>query len=244
MSFPFNSSSLQIFHQPTPGAPNSATSIVVVVRFNEWMADNDNAFPDPADGDFEDWFELYNQGSSTINLGGFLLTDHSEITNTIPGGYLLPPCQHLLVWADGEAGQSNGSDLHVDFKLKKAGETLSLYAPDQSLVDRITFGAQLTDRSEGLWPDGAIPIYAMRPSTPADTNKVLAFATIAAPVPSDITLSWFSETGVAYLLESTSNPTNLIWDPITLTTAQTTTTFHTITNTPATPRYYRVRLLE
>lgn len=46
--------------QFTPGATNSSVSPPLNVFINEWMADNTFTLADPADGGFEDWFELYN----------------------------------------------------------------------------------------------------------------------------------------------------------------------------------------
>ena len=46
-----------------------------LVRINEWMAANNGVARDPADGNAEDWFELYNTGVAPADLSGFFLTD-------------------------------------------------------------------------------------------------------------------------------------------------------------------------
>jgi len=43
------------------GGTNNATSAPITIYINEWMADNTHTLADPADNDFEDWIELYNQ---------------------------------------------------------------------------------------------------------------------------------------------------------------------------------------
>jgi hypothetical protein len=63
------------------------------------------------------------------------------------------------VWADDETGQNTGGgQLHAPFKLSSSGETLTLRAPDGTLVDTVTFGAQVENISQGRIPDGGATI--------------------------------------------------------------------------------------
>ncbi len=64
----------RFFSYPSPRATNNEASLVSVY-INEWMADNDAVLADPADGNYEDWFELYNAGTGTVDLSGYTLTD-------------------------------------------------------------------------------------------------------------------------------------------------------------------------
>ncbi len=166
--------SRQIFHYPTPALPNRATSPPVLVRINEWMAGNTRAAADPADGDFEDWFELYNSGPQAADLAAYTLTD--DLANptkySIPTGTIIPPGGFLLIWADEEAGQTaSGQDLHANFKLGLAGEQLGLFAPDGSVVDSLVFGQQTDNVSQGRFPDGAaLPPYELADPTPRAPN--------------------------------------------------------------------------
>ena len=140
------------------------------------MADNANTLADPADNDYEDWFELYNAGIKPVDLGGYYLTD--TLTNKfqfrIPstGRYIIPPRGFLLVWADNEPGQNNTNrpDLHVNFKLDKDGEAIGLFGADGEVVDYITFGAQSTDLSMGRYPDGGANFSFMAASSPRASN--------------------------------------------------------------------------
>lgn len=164
----------RVFFDPTPALPNRATWPPVLVRINEWMAGNSRAVADPADGDFEDWFELYNGGPTAADLATYTLTD--DLANptkyALPRGTIIPAGGFLLVWADEEDGQNAFSqDLHANFKLALAGEQLALFAPDGSLVDGISFGPQADDVSQGRFPDGAEwPPYAMAEPTPRAPN--------------------------------------------------------------------------
>jgi hypothetical protein len=68
------------------------------------MASNTHTLADPADGHFEDWFELYNAGEAPADLSTYTLTD--ALTNqtkfVIPHGTVIPAGAHLLVWADDQ----------------------------------------------------------------------------------------------------------------------------------------------
>ncbi len=181
------------------------------VTINEWMADNssDGGFPDPADGSYEDWFELHNAGAAPVNLGGFYLTDTTANVNQfqIPSGTVIPAGGWLLVWADNEPEQ-NGltpGQLHTSFALRAAGEQLALYTPDGTLVDLVTFGQQTANQSEGRYPDSTAGIVSPAP-TPGKRNAlppdVIAVLDAGAGV-SQVTFS--TEPTHVYQLESTTD---------------------------------------
>jgi hypothetical protein len=171
----------------TPGTANTNASAPLNASINEWMVDNDSTLADPIDGDYEDWFEIYNPGDDSIDLGGYFLTDDlTELDQfEIPsdGKYTIPAKGFLLVWADKEEEQnaSDASALHVNFALSKDGETIALVASDGSVIDSVTFGAQSTDQSEGRVPDGGTTISAME-STPGAANEVSNTAPVLSAI--------------------------------------------------------------
>ncbi len=140
---------------------------------NEWMAAN-TRWPDPADGAYDDWFELFNPGTNAVALAGWRLTDDPDdpARFVVPAGYSVPARGCLLVWADGQPEQSRpGGDLHVNFRLRQEGEQLLLFNPAGQRVDAVHFGAQAEDVSEGRWPDLAPePYYAMTDPSPGESN--------------------------------------------------------------------------
>lgn len=164
----------QVFATATPGAGNNPAYPAVSVYINEWMADNVTGLADSADGDYEDWFELYNAGSGAADLSGYYLTD--DTTNVfkwrIPEGVVLPAGGYRLVWADGEPNQYNGGDLHANFRLSAGGESLGLFGPDGTLVDRVVFGPQAPDRAEGRFPDGSANLVGLDMPTPRLANRL------------------------------------------------------------------------
>ncbi len=163
-------------YQPTPGTTNNPAPPDIPVFLNEWMADNTGAVADPADGQFEDWFEIYNAGDAAIDLGGFYLTDNlaNPLQFRIPAGYVVPPRGYLLAWADNEVAQNdtNRADLHVNFKLDKAGEALGLFGSDGTPIDALTFGAQTADLATGRFPDGSPTIVRLTNFTPRAANFI------------------------------------------------------------------------
>jgi hypothetical protein len=176
-SFPDGQSfSRQEFFYVTPSRTNDAANAPLTVFINEWMAGNTHTLPDPLDGNkYDDWFELYNPSSNTVNLAGCFLTNalSSQLvpSSQIPAGYTIPPQGFLLVWADKKTPAGSG-DLHVNFKLSKSGTSIALYNASSNLVDYVTFGAQNSDISEGRYPDGAAARYLMPTATPRTNNIV------------------------------------------------------------------------
>ena len=181
---------LEFFHV-TPRGPNDGRSAPLRVFINEWLASNTNALADPADGDYDDWFELYNPGTNEVDLAGYYLTD--TITNqfkyliTTNGPHIIAPGGHLLVWADNETSQnlSGGlprADLHVNFQLAKAGEALGLFAADGAQIDFITFSNQTDDVSVGRYPDGTATIVPMPGTASPRAPNYLTGAGNTAPV--------------------------------------------------------------
>ena len=168
----------QEMHFTTPGTTNNCAAPPLLVYINEWMAANNSGsgIADPADGQYEDWFELYNPNPFTVDLGGYFLTDvlTNKFQDEIPdnGHYQIAPFGFLLVWADGEREQNstNRADLHVSFNLRAAGEAIGLFAADGTLIDSVTFGQQTANVSEGRYPQGTGPIYVMPAPTPGQAN--------------------------------------------------------------------------
>jgi hypothetical protein len=154
-----------------------APSLTPVV-INEWMADNagPGGSPDPLDGGFADWLELYNPNETAVDLGGYSLTDSLAQPGKwpLPAGTTIPGRGFLLVWADGDQEQNgSGPDLHAPFQLSRFGETIGLFSPDGKPQHSVTFGAQRQNVSEGLFPDGDTnSVHAMENWTPRMTNRL------------------------------------------------------------------------
>jgi hypothetical protein len=99
---------------------------------NEFMASNSSSNADPQ-GHYDDWIEIYNNGSVAIDIGGMYLTDDLDepmmwrIPDNSPNDTTIGPYEYLLIWADKE---SEDGPLHVEFKLDGGGEEIGLFDTD------------------------------------------------------------------------------------------------------------------
>jgi len=110
-----------------------------------------------------------------VDLSGFKLADSTNSTPwVIPTGTIIAPGGFLLVWADSETQQNGygGPDLHSDFRLGASGEAIILRAPNDAIVDMITFGPQTNNISQGRWPDANSSFYFMTIPTPRSANTI------------------------------------------------------------------------
>ena len=175
---------------------------------NEWMAANTHTIADPSDGDYDDWFEIYNPNGWDVNLAGYRLTDDLNYPGkfVFPAGVSIPARGHLLVWADEEGSQyAVTGQVHVNFKLARDGESLALIAPSGKLLDLVQFTDQLPDVSMGRLPDGDTSGFSTLPSaSPGSVNQPLPSAILmqsARNAAGQLVLSWNSVPGKTYQLE-------------------------------------------
>ncbi len=239
------------FHFVTPGAPNNSDAAPVVVFINEWMAANTTTLADPADGQFEDWFEFYNPGSDPVDLGGYYLSDENRLQFRIPQGYRIAPHGFLLVWADNEASQNITSrmDLHASFALSRTGESLTLFAPDGSLIDSVTFGGQTNDVSQGRYVDGTQTLYYMATPTPRAPNVVTGSTEPAFNVVQhngdQLTLGWSTTPGRVYRVEFTDDLASQNWQLLGSEVIATGPSLSvTVSTTTPSQRFFRVSLVQ
>ena len=208
--------------RPTPAAANDNASAPIAVFINEWMAANTSAssIADPADGDYNDWFELYNPGPAAVDLGGHFLTDNltNQFQFEIPndGHYTIPAGGHLLVWTDGESNQNstNRADLHANFSLRAAGEAIGLFAPDGTQIDAVVFTNQTANTSMGRSPDGSANIIVLPAPSPRGGNST------APPVPVvtsievtgvNVTLTFTTQPGLRYRVQFKDGLSDAAW---------------------------------
>ena len=69
------------------------------IYINEIMSANSNTIYDEF-GESSDWIELYNGGNSTVNIGGYGLTDNpDELYKWVFPSTSIAPDNHVLVFA-------------------------------------------------------------------------------------------------------------------------------------------------
>ena len=123
------------------------------VRISEFSAFNSSTLADE-EGSQEDWIELVNLGSQTINLNAWNLTDDAQSLRkwTFPS-VLLSPGNYLVIFASGKDRRAPERPLHTNFRLSADGEFLALVNPDLEIVSNAfspSYPQQFRDVSFGF----------------------------------------------------------------------------------------------
>ena len=145
-----------------------ATASASPVVINEIMASNSVTASDE-NGEFEDWIELYNPGTETVDLSGFFLTDNPANLNkwAFPAGTSIAAHTYLIIWADEDQEQG---PLHTNFKLSASGEILYLLDSSLQWVDTLNFQEQITDMGYARVPNGSGPFVIQSPTFNASND--------------------------------------------------------------------------
>ncbi|MEO5916012.1 MAG: lamin tail domain-containing protein [Luteolibacter sp.] len=146
---------------------------------NEFTAINSSTYLD-AEGDNESWVEIQNTGASTVNLGGWALTDNPDA----PGKWIFPnrtlaAGAYLVVFTSGKDRRPVSGELHTNFKLGVNGGDLALVSPDRPVMFATNFAgypAQRSGFSYGL--SGGVGRY-FTPPTPGAVNSATTLTAVA-----------------------------------------------------------------
>ncbi len=125
------------------------------LAINEFMAKNDGNVTDQ-DGEYDDWLEVYNSTTSSINLGNVYLSNNFiDIKKwRFPSTTTIAASNVLVIWMDQDTTQ-NG--LHANFKLSASGDAIYIFNSLGGVIDSLTFGPQSSDISMFRCPDGSGP---------------------------------------------------------------------------------------
>lgn len=128
-------------------------------RISEFVASNRFSLRD-GDRQEPDWIEIHNPNGTAFDLTNHGLSDNpgSPFKWRFPVGTMIPPHGHRIVFASGNAEALDaGGNLHADFSLAAAGESVVLTAPDSTRLDAvIDYPAQREDLAYGRALDGTI----------------------------------------------------------------------------------------
>jgi hypothetical protein len=137
---------------------------------NEFLSSNGKSLTD-YNGKYEDWIELYNSGTASINLSGYRLSDN--LLN--PSKWTFPAVtinsgQFLVIFASGNNTVYPNQEIHTSFSMNASGEHLILTDPFGTLVDQTDSVNLEMDISYGRKPDGSGPWYYFQTPTPGASN--------------------------------------------------------------------------
>lgn len=137
---------------------------------NEIMAQNTSVVTDP-NGDYEDWFELYNNSATTLSLDNLYATDTASnlLKWQFPSGLTIEPNSYLIVWADEDLTEAG---IHAGFKFSAGGESCILSYADGTIVDTVTFGAQTTNMGYARIPNGTGNFVIQAPTFNANNESL------------------------------------------------------------------------
>ncbi len=146
----------------------------LVLAIHEVMAANCTTMADPQ-GEYDDWIELHNFGPTALDLGGMYLTDDLnnprkwQIPTGNPARTTIGPDGYLLIWADGDIGDSG---LHANFKLDAEDGEIGLFFNDgEILVDSVAYENQRADVAFGRRPEDPNTWGFMISPTPESANS-------------------------------------------------------------------------
>lgn len=147
----------------------SNTNQIVI---NEIMAANTKTVTDQ-DGEFDDWIELYNKSTESVDLSNWILTDNATNLDKyrFPSGTSIPPNSYLIIWAD-EDGKQTG--LHANFKLSASGEELFLLDSNATQVDKLVYYEQIQDMAYARSPNGT-GSFTIQEATYNKNNDLVSF---------------------------------------------------------------------
>jgi len=180
------------------------------IVINEILTSNTASITDE-NGSHEDWIELYNAGTNTVNLLGHGLSDDgSQLFKWTFPSVTLNPGQYLIVWASDKNRAVAGSPLHTNFKLSNGGETLILTNPSGGNVNTVSPVALSADISYGRFPNGSGPYVFFGIPTPNAANTTTGYSEILN-APDFSHPSEFRTTGFNLTLNSSNPGTTILY---------------------------------
>ncbi len=127
----------------------------------------------------KDWIEIYNSGTSAVDLNGIYLTDkltqklNHRIQSNTGDPLLLAPGAFKVFFADEKVALGQE---HLSFQLSADGEEVGLYklsGGNAIKLDEMTYEAQPFSGSYSRIPDGSGDFFATATATPNNPNNLV-----------------------------------------------------------------------
>ncbi len=156
---PDGSENLQLLASITKGGPNSNAGPNYI-----WM----NEIYSRGTTDDPDWIEIYNSGTTDLDLTGYLIYDAGGQGGTkpkkeFPAGTIVPAGGFYVIVTDDEDASG--------FGLSSNGEEVWLENANGDVIDDVVFPAMETTQSYGRLPDGSDNLQLMNTITKGSTNQ-------------------------------------------------------------------------
>ena len=161
-----------------PRTSAQATSL----HINEILVGNASTNLDTDYYNYSSWIEIYNSGSSPVDLKNHTLSylEHDVSTPVlwrIPDSVIVPAKSMVLFWAD----ERDEKRTHANFELDMRGSKISLLSPANDVIDAVTYDMRsdkvlLPDISYGRQVDGGNTWVYFDQPTPAAANTTPGLA--------------------------------------------------------------------
>lgn len=156
---------------------NDSQDNEVSVLINEWVVQNRSTTIVDADGKQEDWVEIYNAGSASVNLRDYYLADKRDsVTRYRFEGVELQPGEFHIVW--GGIGEFHPA-AHLGFGFSLSGdksEGIFLFDSTGVIIDsvdikKVTAENDCDTCAYGRIPDGALYFSLEQKASPGNSNN-------------------------------------------------------------------------
>ncbi|MCH8330459.1 MAG: lamin tail domain-containing protein [Bacteroidetes bacterium] len=140
------------------------------VVINEYSCSNISHLADNY-GEFEDWIELYNTGGTTVNLGGYYLSDKANNPTKwqIPN-VSIAPGDHKVFYTSGRDAVV-GLFYHTNYKMRQTKPEYIMFSdPGGVIIDSIQLTPNQIDHSRGRTTDGDTTWSVFSKPTPDASN--------------------------------------------------------------------------
>ena len=126
--------------------------VVSGLVINEVMASNLSSVADQS-GEYDDWVELYNGNSFSLNLNGYYLSDNeNDLTKWSFPNITIAANEYLIIWCDTAGSTQPG--LHTTYRLSADQEEVYLTDPNGTVIDAVHYVNMPTDQSYARVPNG------------------------------------------------------------------------------------------
>lgn len=142
-----------------------------------------------------DWVEIYNAGSSRVELSGWHLSDSKKHPDKFefPEGAFIGSGEYILVYCTGSETENSAKDpYYAPFKISASKDQVYLFSPDSAIHDSISFEDQYGNISYGISTSGETGYFET--ATPGKKNGSTVFQR-RTPAPSFLSAGGFVEKG-------------------------------------------------
>lgn len=168
-------SNWMFFNNVTFDASNGEIHNNDILFINEVQTLNTSYFAD-LQGEFDQWFEIYNPNNFQVNVGGYYVGVNGDplqwlIPTDNPYRTVIPANGFLLIWCDNDV---NDDTNHAPFTLSTTGGTITLTGPDAATnIDSYTYTSMTSNQSYGRQNDGSATSIIFNAPTPTVSNQLV-----------------------------------------------------------------------